>query len=87
MVKRNNLTFKPVSCKVTHLHLTCSSITSFDKIAGKGLQTKKRQSQHHQAEYLTDLDFTDDLALIAECIKDAEALLRCLEEDANAVGL
>ncbi|XP_014767671.1 uncharacterized protein LOC106867308 [Octopus bimaculoides] len=60
---------------------------SLDGTEEKGLLLKPRQSSRHYAQYLTDLDFVDDLALIFHCIKDAEYLLQALEKAANQVGL
>ena len=48
---------------------------------------KPRQSSRHPAQYLTDLDFADDLGFIAQSIHDAEYLLQALEQAANQVGL
>ncbi|KAI8478071.1 hypothetical protein Bbelb_441920, partial [Branchiostoma belcheri] len=49
----------------------------------KGIEIQPRRSRRHPAQYLTDLDFADDLALIAELIKNAETLLQSLEEAAS----
>ena len=49
--------------------------------------TKPQQSRRYPAEHITDLDLADDLALFAETIKDAEALLQSLEQPAKQVGL
>ena len=53
----------------------------------KGLMTKSRQSSHHPAQYLTDIGFADDLALISQTIKNAESLLQSLEQAASQIGL
>ena len=60
---------------------------SLDNIEEKGLLLKPRQSSRHPAQYLTDLDFADDLGLISQSINDAENLLQSLEQAANQVGL
>ncbi|XP_029636832.1 uncharacterized protein LOC115212131 [Octopus sinensis] len=60
---------------------------SLDGMEEKELLLKPRQSSQHCAQYVTDLDFADDLALISHCIKDAESLLQALEKAANQVGL
>ncbi|KAI8514729.1 hypothetical protein Bbelb_073200 [Branchiostoma belcheri] len=49
----------------------------------KGIEIQPRRSRRHPAQYLTDLDFADDLALVAELIKNAETLLQSLEEAAS----
>ena len=40
----------------------------------KGPLLKPRQSSRYPAQYLTDLDFYDDLGLISQSINDAESL-------------
>ena len=60
---------------------------SLDSMNEKGMMIKPRRSRRYPAEYLTDLDFADDLALISESIKDAESLLQSLEFAASQVGL
>ena len=60
---------------------------SLDNMNEKGLMPKPRQSSRNPAQYLTDIGFADDLALISETIKDAESLLQSLEQSANQVGL
>ena len=49
-----------------------SSDLSIDSNNNLGLLLSSRQSSRRPAQYLTDLDFSDDLALIAESIKNAE---------------
>ena len=61
--------------------------TSLDQNNTLGLLLKKRNGSRNPAQYLTDLDFADDLALIAESISNAELLLHSLEEACSAVGL
>ena len=60
---------------------------SLDSNNNLGLLLSSRQGSRRPAQHLTDLDFADDLALIAESIKNAETLLQSLEEAAAAVGL
>ena len=52
-----------------------------------GLTLKRRQSSRHPAVFLTDLDFADDIALLSDTIKGAQALLSALECAAKEVGL
>ena len=61
--------------------------TSLDQNNTLGLLLKKRNGSRNPAQYLTDLDFADDLALIAESISNTELLLHSLEEACSAVGL
>ncbi|XP_029641259.1 uncharacterized protein LOC115216201 [Octopus sinensis] len=53
----------------------------------KGHFLKHCPSSRHCAQYLTDLDFADDIALISHCIKDAESFLQALEKATYQVGL
>ena len=41
---------------------------SLDPLNNRGLQIRPRRSRRHPAQHLTDLDFTDDLALITELV-------------------
>ena len=60
---------------------------SVDTIANKGLEIKPRRSSRYPAEYLTDTDFADDIALISESLVNAQSLLQSLEQASNCVGL
>ena len=44
---------------------------SVDTISSKGFEIKARQSSRHPAEYLTDTDFADDIALISGSLVNA----------------
>ena len=61
--------------------------TSVDSITDKGLQIECRKSSRHPSKHVTDVDFADDLALISDNLKNAQALLASLESAANSVGL
>ena len=58
-----------------------------DSNKAKGLLLKSRRSSRHPAEYITDLDFADDLAIPSNTVADAQSLLHALEEAATHVGL
>ena len=60
---------------------------SVDTIKNKGFEVKPRKSSRHPAEYLTDTDFADDIALISESLVNAQSLLQSLEQASNCVGL
>ena len=60
---------------------------SLGNLKDRGLQIQPRRSGRHPAQQLTDLDFADDLALIAELVEDAEALIESLERAAAPIGL
>ena len=60
---------------------------SVDSISSKGFEIKPRRSTRHPAQYLTDTDFADDIALISESLVNAQSLLQSLEQASNCVGL
>ena len=60
--------------------------TSLDKIKDKGLILNKSSSPRN-AINLTDADYADDLALFANSISEARALLHSLEDAAKDIGL
>jgi hypothetical protein len=50
-----------------------------------GQLINKRHGSRQPVQYLTDLDFADDLAITAESVPNAESLLQSLEKAASAV--
>ena len=52
-----------------------------------GFTIRPRQSRRHPAEKLADVEFADDVALITDTIKEAQAFLLSLEDAARYVGL
>ena len=60
------------------------SVDTFNK---KGIQIKAPQGTRDRGLFVTDLDFADDLALVAESIQNLELLLHSLETAASQVGL
>ena len=60
---------------------------SVDTIDSKGFQIKPKRSSRYPAEYLTDTDFADDIALISNSLANAQSLLQSLEQASNCVGL
>ena len=60
---------------------------SVDTMCEKGYQLNARRSSRDPAEYLTDTDFADDIALISQSLEHAEELLHSLEQASNCVGL
>ena len=60
---------------------------SVDTMPDKGYQLHPRRSSRHLAEYLTDTDFADDIALISQSLAHAQDLLQSLEQASNGVGL
>ena len=79
-------------CKVIRWHLFIIVLDyvlriSIDENSELGFTLQPRRSRRYPAETITDADFADDLALLADNSIDAEALLLLLEEAAQAVGL
>ena len=61
--------------------------TSVDNIKHLGLTLTKSRSRRYPAITITDADYADDLALMANTISDAQSLLHSLEVAAGDVGL
>ena len=53
--------------------------TSIDKIRENGFELSKKRSKRYPAKTITDADYTDDLALLANTPNQAETLLHSLE--------
>ena len=53
--------------------------TSIDKIRGNGFELTKKRSRRHPAKTITDADYVDDIALLANTPNQAETLLHSLE--------
>ena len=60
---------------------------SVDTISEKGYLLHPRRGSRQPAEYLTDTDFADDIALISQSLEHAQDLLQSLEQASNGVGL
>jgi len=52
-----------------------------------GVTIRKRRSRRYPAEFLADLDFADDIALLNDSINEAEDLLHRLESSSQYIGL
>ena len=52
-----------------------------------GYQLRPKRSSRYPAEFLTDTDFADDIALISQSLEHAQDLLQSLEQASNGVGL
>ena len=61
--------------------------TSIDKIRENGFELTKRRSKRYPAKTITDADYADDLALLANTPNQAETLLHSLERAAAGTGL
>ena len=60
---------------------------SVDKIKENGLLYQPRKSSRYPALHITDADFADDIALLADNLTNAQNLLSALESAANSTGL
>ena len=61
--------------------------TSIDKIRENGFELTKRRSKRYPAKTITDADYADDLALLANTPNQAETLLHSLDRAAAGIGL
>ena len=61
--------------------------TSIHKIRENGFELKKKRSRRYPAKTITDADYADDIALLANTPNQAETLLHCLERTAAGIGL
>ena len=61
--------------------------TSIDKIRENGFELKMKSSGRYPAKTITDADYADDIALLANTPNQAEILLYSLERAAAGVGL
>ena len=61
--------------------------TSIDKIRENSFELTKRRSKRYPAKTITDSDYADDLALLANTPNQAETLLHSLERAAAGIGL
>ena len=52
-----------------------------------GFTTNSRKSRRYPAEYITDLNFAVDMALLSDDMYKAQSLLQTIEEWALSVGL
>ena len=60
---------------------------SVDTMSENGYQLRPKRSSRYPAEFLTDTDFADDIALISQSLEHAQDLLQSLEQASNGVGL
>ena len=52
-----------------------------------GLTLTKQKSRRHPRNMITDTDYADDLAVLADTLKDATTLLHNIEKAAKQIGL
>ena len=61
--------------------------TSIDKIKENGFELKKKRSKRYPETTITDADYADDIAILANTPDQAETLLHSLERAAASIGL
>ena len=61
--------------------------TSIDKIKENGFKLTKERNRRNSAKTITDADYADDIALLANAPTQAETLLHSLERAAAGIGL
>ena len=61
--------------------------TSIDKIRENGFKLTKKRSRKYPAKTITDADYADDIAILANTPYQAETLLHSLERTAAGIGL
>ena len=61
--------------------------TSIDKIRENGFELTKERSRRYPAKTITDADYADDIAILANTPDQAETLLHSLERAAAGIGL
>ena len=61
--------------------------TSIDKIRENGFVPKKKRNRRYSAKTITDADYADDIAILANTSNQAETLLHSLERAAAGIGL
>ena len=60
---------------------------SIDKIRENGFELKKKRSRRYPTKTITDANYADDIALLANTPDQAETLLHSLEWTAAGIGL
>ena len=72
-----------------YLFIICLYVlrTSIDKIRENGFELTKKRSRRYPAKTITDADYADDIALLANTPNQAETLLHSLERAAAGIGL
>ena len=61
--------------------------TSIDKIRENGFELTKKRSRRYPTKTITDANYADDIAILANTANQAETLLHSLERAAAGIGL
>ena len=67
--------------------LDCLLRTSIDKMKNNGSKLTKERSRRYTAQTITDADYADDIALLANTSTQAETPLHSLEREASGISL
>ena len=67
--------------------LDCMLRTSLDVMKENGFKLANERSRKYPAQTITNADYTDDIALLANSLALAESLLHSLKQAAGGVGL
>ena len=73
-----------------YLFITCLDYvlrTSLDKIKENGFELTKKRSRRYLAKTISDADYADDIAILANALAQAETLQHSLERAAAGIGL
>ena len=84
-----NLRHRLISAQIS-IHPICLDYilrTSIDKIRENGFELRKKRSRRYPAKTITDADYADDIAILANTPNQAETLLHSLEWAAAGIGL
>ena len=74
----------------TYLFIICLDYAlrmSIDKMKDSGFKLTKERSRRYLAQIITDVDYADDIALLANSPAQAETLRHSLERAAVGIGL
>ena len=74
-------------CNLDHLHPVNLLRTSIDKIRENGFELTKKRSRRYPAKTITDTDYADDIAILANTPNQAETRQHSLERAAAGIGL
>ena len=61
--------------------------TSIDKIRENGFELTKKRSRRYPVKTITDADYADDIAILANTPNQTETILNCLERAVAGIGL
>ena len=61
--------------------------TSIDKIRENGFELTKKRSRRYPAKTITDADYADDIAILANTLNQAETLLHSSEGATASIGI